>query len=83
MIPKLTDLCYEIPLKEFGLTTLEMWRLKGDQIQVFKMLNAYDNSDRNILFYLRKTDELEDVKLHWLSSSEYIRTFFMLTKECK
>ena len=51
MIPKLTDPCYEIHLKEFGLTTLEMWRLKGDQIQVFKMLNAYDNSDRNILFY--------------------------------
>ena len=58
------DLSYEIRLNECGLTTLEMWRLKGDQIQVFKMLNAYDNFDRNILFlfYLRKTEELGDVK---------------------
>ena len=35
-------------LKEFGLTTLETRRLTGDQIEVFKMLNVYENIDRNI-----------------------------------
>ena len=35
-------------LKECGLTTLETRRLRGDQIEVFKILNGYENIDRNI-----------------------------------
>ena len=30
-----------------GLTTLETRRLRGDQIEVFKILNGYENIDRN------------------------------------
>ena len=30
-------------LKECGLTTLETRRLRGDQIEVFKILNGYAN----------------------------------------
>ena len=30
-------------LKECGLTTLETRRLKGDQTEVFKILNGYEN----------------------------------------
>ena len=45
MIPELRDLSYKERLKECGLTTLETWRLRGDQIDVFKMLNGYDNID--------------------------------------
>ena len=37
-------------LKECGLTTLETRRLRGDQIEVFKILNGYENIDRNIFF---------------------------------
>ena len=37
-------------LKECGLTTLETRRLRGDQIEVFKILNAYENIDSNIFF---------------------------------
>ena len=37
-------------LKECGLTTLETRRLRGDQIEVFKILNGYENIDRNICF---------------------------------
>ena len=46
LIPGLRDLRYE----ERGLTTLETRRLKGDQIEVFKILNGYENIDSNIFF---------------------------------
>ncbi len=50
LIPGLRDLRYEERLKECGLTTLETRRLKGDQIEVFKILNGYENIDSNICF---------------------------------
>ena len=50
LIPGLRDLRYEERLKECGLTTLEMRRLRGDQIEVFKILNGYENIDSNIFF---------------------------------
>ena len=48
MIPELRDLSYEERLKECGLTTLETWRLRGDQIEFFKILNGYENIDTNV-----------------------------------
>ena len=46
LIPGLRDLRYEERLKECGLTTLETRRLRGgDQIEVFKILNGYENID--------------------------------------
>ena len=45
LIPGLRDLTYEERLKECGLTTL-----RGDQIEVFKILNGYENIDSNIFF---------------------------------
>ena len=50
LIPGLRDLRYEERLKECGLTTLETRRLKGDTIEVFKILNGYENIDSNIFF---------------------------------
>ena len=41
-------------LKECGLTTLETRRLRGDQIEVFKILNGYENIDRNIFFTVKE-----------------------------
>ena len=63
MIPKLRDICYEMRLRECGLTTLETRRLRGNQIEVFKVLNGYENIYKNIFSLLRKRG-LEDMKLH-------------------
>ena len=50
MTQKLRNINYEMRLKDCGLTTLETRRLRGDQIEVFKILNGYENIDINILF---------------------------------
>ena len=50
LIPGLRDLRYEERLKERGLTTLETRRLRGNQIEVFKILNGYENIYYNIFF---------------------------------
>ena len=42
IIPGLRYLSYEEHLKECGLTTLETRRLRGDQIEIFKILNGHD-----------------------------------------
>ena len=65
IIPELRDLSYEERLKECGLTTLETRRLRGDQIEVFKTLNGYENIDRNMFFSLKKNSRTRghEVKL--------------------
>ena len=54
MMPKLRNISYEMRLKGCGLTTLETRRLRGDQIEVFKILNGYENIDRNIFFTVKE-----------------------------
>ena len=55
LIPELRDLRYEERLKECGLTTLEMQRLRGDQIEVFKIFNGYENIESNILSEIKES----------------------------
>ena len=47
-------LCYERRLLECRLTTLETRRLTGDLIEVFKILNGYEDIDSNIFFKLNE-----------------------------
>ena len=61
MIPELRDLSYESRLLQCGLTTLETRRLRGDQIEVFKimrMLIGICSSN------LKKAVEPDDTKQH-------------------
>ena len=51
MIP---DCSYESRLLQCGLTTLETRRLRGDQIEVFKIMDGYEDVDRNMFFKLKK-----------------------------
>ena len=54
MIPELRDLSYESRLLQCGLTTLETRRLRGDQIEVFKIVNGYEDVNRNMFFKLKE-----------------------------
>ena len=56
LIPELRDLRYEERLKECRLTTLETRRLRGDQIEVFKILNGYENIDFNFFSKFKKSN---------------------------
>ena len=50
LIPGLRDLTYEEKTKVCGLTTLETRRLRVDEIEVFKILNCYENINSNLFF---------------------------------
>ena len=56
-IPGLRDLRYEEILKRSGLTTLETRILRGNQLEVFKIWNGYDNIDTNIF------DKINEMKI--------------------
>ena len=43
---------------------LAQLRLRRDQIEVFKILNGYENIDRIIFAQSRKREGLEDMELH-------------------
>ena len=77
MLPKLRNISYAMCLKECGLTTLETRRLRGDQIEVLKILNGYENIDRNIFF---KVNEERKIRGHGVTLAKKqcrldIRTF--------
>ena len=48
------DLSHESRLLQCGLTTLETRILRGDQIEVFKIVNGYEGVDRNMFFKLKE-----------------------------
>ena len=62
MIPELRDLSYKSRLLEWCLITLETRRLRGDQIEVFKIVNAYEDVDRNMFFKLKEGSRTREHK---------------------
>ena len=63
-VPELRDLSYESHLLECGLTTVEISRVRGDQIEVFKIKNGYEDIDRNMFFKYKKAVEPGDIRQH-------------------
>ena len=64
MIQQHRNISYKMRQKEFGLTTLETRKLRGDQIEMFKILNGYENIDRMFLSRSTKREGLENMELH-------------------
>ena len=54
IIPDLRDLSYKSRLLQCGLTIPETRRVRGDQIEVFKIVNGYEDVDRNVFFKLKE-----------------------------
>ena len=52
LIPELHEKPYEERLKILNLTTLEDRRIRGDLIEVFKIMHGYENIDRKQFFIL-------------------------------
>ena len=52
LVPRLRDLPYETRKKELGLTSLEDRRIRGDLIEVFKLMHGFENVDRKQFFKL-------------------------------
>ena len=52
LIPGLRDLSYE---ERRGLATLETRRLRGDQLELFKILRGYENIDSNIFLEIKES----------------------------
>ena len=50
MTPEMQTRCYEDRLQLCNLTTLETRRIRGDQIEVFKIMHGYEGLDKNMFF---------------------------------
>ena len=55
MINGFSEIKYETRFKKLGLTTLETRRLRGDLIEVFKILKGYDDIGEDIFFVRSKS----------------------------
>ena len=55
MINGFSEIKYETRFKKLGLTTLETRRLRGDLIEVFKILKGYDDIGADIFFVRSKS----------------------------
>ena len=50
LVPEISDLPYETRLQILGLPSLKERRIRGDMIEVFKILNGFENIDSEKFF---------------------------------
>ena len=63
LIPELRILCYEDRVQQCKLTTLETRRVRGDQIEVFKIAHGIEGLDSGMFFKYRT-----DIGGRWLKN---------------
>ena len=54
LVPELQLMPYEDRLQELGLTTLEDRRIRGDLIEMYKILHGFENIEPNVFFEFRR-----------------------------
>jgi len=54
LVPELQHMSYEERLSNLGLTTLEARRVRGDLIEIFKIVHGYESIDFNFFFRNRR-----------------------------
>ena len=69
------------------MTTLETRRLRGDQIEVFKIVNGYEDVDRNMFFKLKEGSRTRGhkaalVKEQYSFSQRVINEWNKLPNDC-
>ena len=78
LISSISDLPYEQRLVQLGLTTLELRRLRGDLIQVFKIVHGFDKLVFDDFFTLSHNTHTRGhgLKLHIHRSRLDVRKYF-------
>ena len=71
-----------IILLQCGLTTLETRRLRGDQIEVFKIVNGYEDVDRNMFFKLKEGSRTRLDMRKYSFSQRVINEWNKLPNDC-
>ena len=52
MVPELQLMPYEVRLQDLDLTILEDRRIRGDLIEMYKILHGFENIESNVFFKL-------------------------------
>ena len=53
LMSEISQLSYEERLQQCRLTTLETRRIRGDQIEVFKIMHGYEGLNKNMFFRVK------------------------------
>ena len=53
LISEISQLSYEERLQQCRLTTLETRRIRGDQIEVFKIMHGYEGLNKDMFFRIK------------------------------